>query len=337
MTRDLARRVAGSARRALMAVLAPGPAAMRGIAAAAVVANAVIMMTGAAVRLSKSGLGCPDWPRCFAGSLAATHVPGQTTLNTWIEFGNRLLTYPVVAVSLLAFVAAWQFRPPGSVRRRKDLVGLAAALPAGVVAQAVVGGIVVLTKLNPAWVAGHFVLSIAIVGAAVALHVRCQESAGAARPLVRPDLRILGFALVAATVVMIVAGTVVDGAGPLVGNAAAPRFHLSFVGTTQFHADIGWLMGGLAVALALGLTLSGAPRAAVRWSWATIALIAAQGAIGYAQFFGGMPAGLVWMHVCVAVLVWIAGLRLLFALRDRGVVGAEPDEAQVAGAAAAHP
>ncbi|HLI38068.1 MAG TPA: COX15/CtaA family protein [Streptosporangiaceae bacterium] len=306
-------------------VLAPGPVAMRNIALAAVVANAVIMMTGAAVRLTQSGLGCPDWPKCTAGSLTPARVPGQTMLNTWTEFGNRLITYPVVAVGIVALIAAWQFRPPGTTRRRRDLVWLAAALPAGVAAQAVLGGIVVLTKLNPAWVAVHFLVSIAIVGAAVMLHIRCQEGTGRPRPLVRTDLRLLGGALTAVTAVMIAAGTVVDGAGPLAGNAAAPRFPLPFTAVTQFHADIGWLMGGLALALAGGLRLSGAPRPAVRRGWAAIGLIAVQGVIGYVQYFGGMPAGLVWVHVCVAVLIWIAVLRLMFALRDRGTAGAEHD------------
>lgn len=308
-------------RRVTDPALFPTPASMRGIALAAVIANAVIMMSGAAVRLSKSGLGCPDWPKCTASSLVVTNVPHQTLLNTWIEFGNRVLTYPDVAVCVVAFVAAWQFRPPGSTRRRRDLVWLAAALPAGVAAQAVVGGIVVLTKLNPAWVAGHFCLSIAIVAAAVLLHVRCRESTGPARSLVRADLRVLAAVLVAATGAMIAAGTVVDGAGPLVGNAAAPRFDVSFTGATQFHADIGWLMGGLSLALVLGLTLSRAPRPAVRWGWATIALVAVQGSIGYAQYFGGMPPALVWVHVSVAVIIWIVVLRLLLSLRERGSVG----------------
>src|SRR5512142_1166877 len=126
----------------------PSRASMRGLALAAVIANAVIMSTGAAVRLSKSGLGCPDWPACTARSLVAASTAGQSTLNTWIEFGNRLLNFPLVLIAGLAFIAAWQYRPPGSNRRRRDLVWLAAALPGGVIAQAVVGGIVVLTQLN---------------------------------------------------------------------------------------------------------------------------------------------------------------------------------------------
>ena len=237
---------------------------MRGLALASVIANAVIMSTGEAVRLSKSGLGCPDWPNCTARSLVAAGTAGQTTLNTWIEFGNRLLNVPLVAIAGFAFIAAWRYRPPGRRRPRRDLVWLAAALPGGVIGQAVIGGVVVLTKLNPAWVAVHFLLSTAILGAAVVLHVRCGEGDGPATPVVRRDLRLIGAALVPVVALMFAAGTVVTGTGPLAGNAAAPRFRLPFVGVTQFHADIGWLLTGLSFALILGLTVSGAPRRAAR-------------------------------------------------------------------------
>jgi len=127
---------------------------------------------------------------------------------------------------------------------------------------------------------------------------------------------------------MFAAGTVVTGTGPLAGNAAAPRFQLPFVGVTQFHADIGWLMGGLSCALILGLTVvSGAPRRAVRRGWLFGGLILAQGAIGYAQYFSGLPAGLVWVHVTVAVVIWIVTIRLFLALRDRGPVEPVPSAA----------
>jgi threonine/homoserine efflux transporter RhtA/heme A synthase len=305
-------------RRITAPVLSPTPGSMRNLALAAVAANAVIVSTGEAVRLSQSGLGCPDWPNCTRSSIVAAHTAGQTTLNTWIEFGNRLLNIPLIAVAGLMLIAAWQYRPPGSDRRRRDLVWLAAALPGGVVAQAVVGGIVVLTKLNPGWVAAHFMLSTAILGAAVVLQVRCGEGSGPATPVARRDLRLIAAALVAVVTVMFAAGTVVTGTGPLAGNAAAPRFHLPFLGVTQFHADIGWLMGGLTFALILGLRLSGAPRRAVVRSWMLGALVLVQGALGYAQYFSGLPAGVVWVHVTVAVVIWIVTLQLFLALRDRG-------------------
>jgi len=297
-------------------VLSPTPRSMRQIALAGVIADTVIMSTGAAVRLSSSGLGCPDWPRCSAADVVASKNAGQTLLNTWIEFSNRLLNFPLVAITVLVFIAAWRFRPQGT--RRRDLVWLAAIQPLGVFAQAAIGGIVVLTKLNPTAVSVHFLVSAAIVAAAVVLHVRCTEGDDPPTAVVRSDLRLLAAALVAVTALMLAAGTVVTGTGPLAGNAAAPRYKLPLEGVTQLHADIGWLMAGLSVALVVGLRMSGAPQRAVRASLVMIASLGLQGVIGYVQYFTHLPAGLVWVHVTGSVLVWIAVLRLFFAMRDRG-------------------
>ena len=322
---------------------------MRRLALAGVIADTAIMSTGAAVRLSASGLGCPDWPRCSAADIVASKNAGQTLVNTWIEFGNRLLNFPLVIIAGLIFIAAWRFRPDG--KRRRDVVWLAATQPLGVVAQAVIGGIVVLTKLNPASVSVHFLVSASIVAAAVALHNAVSggrspkppapfpggthppgppwegpippalpRAGQPAQPVVRRDLQLLSAALVAVTCVMLAAGTVVTGTGPLAGHADTPRYKLPLEGVTQLHADIGWLMAGLAVALVLGLRLSGAPPRAVRAGWIMLAALGSQGVIGYIQYFTHLPAGLVWVHVTGSVLVWIAVLRLFFAVRDRGSV-----------------
>ncbi|MGH3233632.1 MAG: COX15/CtaA family protein, partial [Streptosporangiaceae bacterium] len=303
------------------AVLSPTPTSLRRLALAGVIADTAIMSTGAAVRLSASGLGCPDWPRCSAADVVASKNAGQTLLNTWIEFGNRLLNFPLVVIVVLIFVAAWRFRPKEpDGKRRRDLVWLGAAQPLGVVAQAVIGGIVVLTKLNPATVSVHFLVSAAIVAAAVALHVRCAEGDAPPAAVVRRDLRLLAAALVAVTCAMLAAGTVVTGTGPLAGHADTPRYKLPLEGITQLHADIGWLLAGLAVALVLGLRLSGAPPRAVRAGWIMLAALGSQGVIGYVQYFTHLPAGLVWVHVTGSMLAWIAVLRLFFAMRDRGPV-----------------
>ena len=306
-------------------MLSPTPTSMRRLALAGVIADTVIMSTGAAVRLSSSGLGCPDWPQCSAADIVASKNAGQTLLNTWIEFSNRLLNFPLVIIAGLIFVAAWQYRPDG--KRRSDLVWLGATQPLGVVAQAVIGGIVVLTRLNPAAVSVHFLVSASIVAAAVALHAAVsQERPPEARrdrgepsprsPLaVRRDLKLISAALVAVTCVMLAAGTVVTGTGPLAGHADTPRYKLPLEGVTQLHVDIGWLMAGLAVALVLGLRLSGAPPRAVRAGWIMLAALGSQGVIGYVQYFTHLPAGLVWVHVTGSVLVWIAVLRLFFAVR----------------------
>jgi cytochrome c oxidase assembly protein subunit 15 len=310
-------------------VLAPTVQSMRRIALAGVIADTAIMSTGAAVRLSSSGLGCPDWPRCSAADVVASKNAGQTLINTWIEFGNRLLNFPLVIITVLVFIAAWRFRPQGT--RRRDLVWLAAIQPAGVVAQAAIGGIVVLTKLNPATVSIHFLVSAAIVAAAVVLHVRCTEGDDPPTTVVRGDLYLLSAALVAVTGVMLAAGTVVTGTGPLAGHADTPRYQLPLEGVTQLHADIGWLLAGLAVALVVGLRMSGAPPRPVRASWVMIAALVAQGVIGYIQYFTHLPAGLVWVHVTGSVLVWIAVLRLFLFMRDRGpLMRPSPEPVQAA-------
>jgi heme a synthase len=139
-------------------------------------------------------------------------------------------------------------------------------------------------------------------------------------PATRRELRVISAALVAVTCLMLAAGTVVTGSGPLAGDAGVPRYGLPLEGVTQLHADIGWLLAGLSIALVLGLRLSGAPRRAVRAGWIMLAALGSQGVIGYIQYFSHLPAGLVWVHVTGSVLVWIAVLRLFFVLRERDPV-----------------
>ena len=320
-------------------VLRPTRDSVRGLALASVIANAVLVCTGAAVRLSSSGLGCPDWPRCTATSVVAAHSAGQTSLNTVIEFGNRLLTFPLAAIAALTFIDCLRYKPDG--RRRRDLVRLSAALPGGVIAQAVAGGLVVLTRLNPVMVAAHFLPSSAVLAAAVVLHARAGEGPGSARPLVRADLRVLAGLLTAATALMLTAGTVVTGTGPLAGTVTVshgrrttvPRFHFTLQDVTQLHADIGWFIGALAVALAIGLHLTSAPARAARASRILLAGLAAQGAIGYTQYFSHLPAGLVWVHVTMSAVLWILVLRLYLSTRERQPPPAAATQAGTAPAA----
>jgi cytochrome c oxidase assembly protein subunit 15 len=324
--------LARAARRLAQIVLAPSPVTMRRIALAGVLASAGIILTGAAVRLSQSGLGCPDWPNCTAHSIVAsgTGTTDSGLVHRWIEFTNRSLTGVILVVAVAVTVAAWRFRPPAGGGRQRDLVRLALVQPAGIIAQAAFGGIVVLTDLDPVWVSVHFLLSISLVALAVALYVRTAAIAAAPAPPEPPprrDLRILSVALVAVVGLMLAAGTVVTGTGPLAGGRLpnghlVPRYHLPLAGVTQLHADIGWLLTGITVALLAGLHFTGAPRRARRLGWAVAGLILAQGAVGYTQYFTGLPAGLVWVHVTGAVLIWITALRLMFALHDTGPMGA---------------
>jgi heme a synthase len=317
-----AARLGSWARTAAGSVLAPSAVAMRRWALAGVITSALIILTGAAVRLSQSGLGCPDWPDCTAHSLAAGGATGDPLIHRWIEFGNRLVTVAIFVVAVGVCVAAWQFRGAGG-KRRSDLLWLASAQPGAIVAQALLGGLVVITKLNPALVSLHFLASVALVAATVALYMRCQEGTGPARPLVPRLVRLSSIGVVGCVAVMMSAGTVVTGTGPLAGAADVARYHLPLEGVTQLHADIGWLLAGLMVALLLGLRLSAAPDRAVRLGWLLLGLIGLQGVIGYAQYFSGLPAGLVWFHVTGSVAIWITALLLPYSLRDRGTVTAD--------------
>jgi cytochrome c oxidase assembly protein subunit 15 len=301
------------------AVWRPGPHDVRALALASVVGNAVIMGTGAAVRVTGSGLGCPTWPRCTGDSLVPTHNPDHPALKMGIEFGNRLLTFLVLAIGVAVFVAALRLRP-----RRRVLVGLAAIQPLSVIAQAVVGGIVVLTDLHPAAVAVHFLLSPALLAAAVALWVRAGESDGPACRVVRQELVWLGRALLAVTAVLMVLGTVVTGTDKYPGDIRAQRWSFDFQQVAQLHVDAVWATVGLTFALLLGLRLTGAPAAARRRAAELLAVELAQGAVGYVQYFTGVPAALVAVHVLGSAFVWIAVLRVVFALREHA---GPPEEA----------
>jgi len=166
----------------------------------------------------------------------------------------------------------------------------------------------------------HFVVSVALVAATVALYIRCQEGTGLARPLAPRPVRFVALGVAGTVALMMTAGTVVTGTGPLAGAADVARYHLPLEGVTQLHADIGWLLAGLMVALLLGLHVSAAPRKAVRLSYLLFALIGLQGVIGYAQYFSGLPAGLVWVHVTGSTAIWITALLLPYSLRDRGSI-----------------
>jgi len=307
-------------------LLAPSAAVLRRWALAGIVVSALIILTGAAVRLSQSGLGCPDWPACTANSVGAAGATGDTLIHRWIEFGNRLVTVAIFVVAIGVFMAALRFRAPGGGRRR-DLIWLAAAQPAAIVVQAALGGLVVVTKLNPALVSVHFLASVALVAATVGLYVRCQEGTGSPTPFVPRTVRFAAIGIVATIALMMAAGTVVTGTGPLAGAADVARYHLPLEGVTQLHADIGWLLAGLMAALLLGLRLTAAPPKAVRLGWLLLGLIGLQGVIGYTQYFTGLPAGLVWCHVTGSVAIWITALLLPYALRDRGSV-TDPDLAR---------
>ncbi|MGH3572572.1 MAG: COX15/CtaA family protein [Pseudonocardiaceae bacterium] len=294
------------------AVWRSDPGLMRTIALAAVVANVCIVESGGAVRLSQSGLGCPTWPRCTANSLVPAPDAGIHTVNMLIEFGNRVFTILVFVVAMLCVWVAARLSP-----RRRSLMAIALLLPLGVLVQAVLGGITVLTALNPGLVAAHFGVSMGLIAAAVALYVRSGESDGPVHVFVRPELRWLARCVVAVVFLQLAIGTIVTGTGPHAGDARSPRFPFGIEQVAQLHTDAGWAMVGLTFALLFALHITGAQARLVRRTTELFALELAQGVVGYVQYFLGVPAPLVAVHILAAALVWVAALRMLFAARER--------------------
>nr|WP_235017977.1 COX15/CtaA family protein [Thermomonospora echinospora] len=302
------------------AVWRPTPASLRLLALLSVVVNAGIIVTGGAVRLTKSGLGCSTWPKCTPDSMIPTSSPDHSPMHMAIEFGNRTLTFLVLAAGIAVLVAALR-----SVPRRRDLVRLAAVQPFGVLAQAAWGGLTVLTDLHPAVVAGHFMLSPLLLIACVALYVRAGEGDGPARPLVSERLRALSLALAGVTALLMVAGTVVTGTGPHGGDDRSKRFGFEIEQVTRVHSALAWITVALTVALLIGLWRSGAPHSVRRPVLVLLAVELAQGVIGYVQYFLGVPELLVALHMLGSALLWIAVLRVVLATRDRGPLpAAEP-------------
>ena len=288
----------------------PSAAVVRRLALASVLANTAIVVTGGAVRLTDSGLGCPTWPRCTAGSYTPT---AERSVHGLVEYGNRMLTFVVGLVALAALVAVLRQRP-----RRRPLVRLAAAAFLGIPAQALLGGVTVLTGLNPWTVAAHFLLSTVIVALTVTLWWRAREASDRpARPVVGPELLLLGRLLVGVTAGVLMLGTVVTGSGPHAGDAAAARTGFDPATMAQLHADAVMLLVGLTLATAVALRAAGTVEPVRRSAVLLLGVELAQGGVGYLQYFTGLPVLLVGAHLLGAQLVWIAAVRLLLSMRVR--------------------
>ncbi|MEV1174343.1 COX15/CtaA family protein [Nonomuraea sp. NPDC049784] len=298
--------------RSLFSFWAPTTESMRGWAMASVVVNAGIAVTGAGVRVTGSGLGCPTWPRCTPDSFVPVAHPEVSMLNMLVEFGNRLLTFLVLAVGLACVIAAMRLAP-----RRRSLLWLAWLQPAGVLAQALWGGLVVSTMLNPFTVGMHFLISTGLIAACWMLYARAGESDGPARRVTHRDIRRLGYVLLAAVFVLLVAGVVVSGTGPHSGDEMASRFDFDIEAVARLHADFVYIVVGLTFALLFALHISHSQRPARRAVLALFAVELGQGVIGYTQYFLAVPAALVLLHVLGSTLVWIAALRVVTSLRTR--------------------
>ena len=261
--------------------------------------QAGLILTGGAVRLTGSGLGCPTWPECTPGSY--TPVPNQAegALHAWIEFGNRLLTFGLVAISLIVLAHVL-------ITKRRDLRLLAAGQLIGILGQGVLGGITVLTDLHPLPVAGHLLLSIILVAAAVSLYDRREVPV---EKIKQSDklVSILSKSHIALTFIVIVLGTLVTGSGPHAGDEQARRFGFDIRTVAILHADAVIALFGLTLALAVALRTN---KVVLKKIYIFTFIALAQGAIGYIQYFTGIPEILVAAHLLGATLVWIAAWRI---------------------------
>jgi cytochrome c oxidase assembly protein subunit 15 len=288
-------------------------AVLRVLAIVNVVAQVGITVTGSVVRVSESGLGCPTWPDCASGSLVPIAHPELGQLHQWIEFSNRLLGGAVGVLAALVLIGALLARP----RRRRHIL-LAAAMPLGVVAQAVIGGITVLTKLSWWTVCLHFLPSPALVWLAVLLLRAIDEGDQPARPLIPSPLRALQVAMAIDVALVLVAGTLVTAAGPHAGDVHTPRLGVPVADLAQAHADIVFILVGMIVAFSFAIRITGGHPALWRRYWLLVATVAAQAALGMVQYWLGVPDVLVILHVLGSTLVVAAMAGLWCESRDRG-------------------
>ena len=301
--------------RVVDAVLNPSQQGVLRLAWASLVANIVIVVTGGAVRLTGSGLGCPTWPRCTEATETepGSFVPhAELGAHAVIEFANRMLTFVLVAVAVMTFVAAWRLRPA-----RRSVRNLALLLALGIPAQAVIGGATVLTDLNPWIVAGHLLVSMALISVAIVMIRRVAEGDGRARPVLTGPAVWLFRATYAVTWVVLYLGTVVTGSGPHAGDADAPRNGLDPAAMSQLHADgvfllVGLTIGCLAVARALA-----APAPVVRAATLLLGIELAQGTIGFVQYLTDLPEVLVAAHLLGAAVLVAAATQLLLSTHTR--------------------
>ncbi len=275
------------------------------VALANAVANGAIVLTGGAVRLTASGLGCPTWPRCTATSYTPT---AEYAVHGVIEFGNRLLTFVLTVAAIAVVVTVW--RSP-----RRDLRPLAALSFLGIPAQALLGGITVLTELNPWTVAAHFLVSMVLVAVATTLWLRSREP-GVGGLLVRRPFEFLILGIAAVTAVVLVLGTVVTGAGPHSGDEnAADRMDFDPETVSQLHADVVFLLVGRTVALLVALYAVDSPGRIRRAARDLLIVQLAQGVLGFVQYFTDLPILLVLLHMLGAVLIAAYTARLVWSVR----------------------
>ena len=260
--------------------------------------QATLIVTGGAVRLTGSGLGCPTWPECTPGSYTPVAHQAEPILNVWIEFGNRLLGIVLGFVSLLVVIAVLKCK-------RKDLRIIAFGQLLGVIVQGILGGITVRTDLHPNFVAPHFLISIILIPGAVSLYSRRRAPAVFVKS--SPLTNRISLAHITTAFLAIVLGTIVTGSGPHAGDAQAERLNLDIQTISWLHADAVIILLGITFAFYVAQGTSERTKKTIK-IFSALALV--QGGIGYIQYFTGVPEILVGAHILGATLVWIAAWRI---------------------------
>ncbi|MET0995560.1 MAG: heme A synthase [Mycobacterium sp.] len=301
----------------------PSLRAQRVIAAAVILTQGGIAVTGAIVRVTASGLGCPTWPQCFPGSFTPVPVAEVPVVHQVVEFGNRMITFLVVLTAALAVLAVTR------ARRRREVLFYAWLMPASTVVQAVIGGITVLTGLLWWTVAIHLLASMTMVWLAVLLYVKIGEHDDGAPTLTVPKpLRALTFLSAVTLAAVLVAGTLVTGAGPHAGDKSVdqpvPRLQVEI--TTLVHLHSSLLVAYLSLLVGLGFALLAvrAARPVLVRLGVLLVLVCAQALVGMVQFFTGVPAALVAIHVAGAAACTAATAALWVSMRER----AQPEPVQ---------
>lgn len=268
-------------------------------------AQAAIVVTGGAVRLTGSGLGCPTWPECTPGSYTPKPYQVEEQVKVWIEFGNRLLTFVLVLAAIIVVLSVL-------AAGRKDLRGLALGQVLGIVGQGVLGGVTVLTGLHPATVAAHFLLSIILIAGATSL--RAQRFAPFKKEDPAPLVKKIATAHIAISFLVLFLGTLVTGTGPHAGDATSERFPFDLRTMAWLHADVVIALFGITLALFVVHGVSSHTKKRLR-IFLVIAL--GQGLIGYVQWFSDLPELLVGFHLVGSTLVWIASWRVWLSVTKR--------------------
>jgi cytochrome c oxidase assembly protein subunit 15 len=268
-------------------------------------AQAAIVVTGGAVRLTGSGLGCPTWPECTPGSYTPKPYQVEEQVKVWIEFGNRLLTFVLVLAAIIVLVSVL-------ASGKKYLRGLALGQVLGILGQGILGGITVLTGLHPATVAAHFLLSIVLIAGATSL--RAQRFASLEKQEAAPMVKKIATAHIAVSFLVLFLGTLVTGSGPHAGDATAPRFSFDLRTMAWLHADAVIALFGITFGLFVVQGVSAHTKKRLK---IFVAISLSQGLIGYVQWYLDLPELMVGLHLVGSTLVWIAAWRVWLSVTKR--------------------